>query len=1173
MNSKQSQEHTDSDSLYLSQLEYTPEIGKSFLSFFVHNFRVVILIMISIMIWGVVAFNLLPLESSPEVKIPFGTVSVTLAGASPSDIEELVIDKLEDNIVNLSGVKQVTSTALNSVAIISVEFRAEEDLKDAIRRLRDEVENAKAELPADATDPRVSEVSFSDTPVWTFVITGPYDNFTLRKYAEDIEAELKKISGTNRVDISGGDETEISISFAPQKLQQYGLSMDQVINVIKANNLTLPLGTIELSKFEYGLRVDGKITTAQQLRQLAVSGSNGQVVRLQDIATVVEKAINRKVTNAFSFEGANPQNAVTINVVKKTGASIIALIDQGKAALEKLQQERFPADLKIETTLDFSKQIRDDFTRLEHDGLLTILLVVTILFLFVGLKEAFTAALSIPLVFAATFGLMQLAGVTINFLSLFSLILALGILVDDAIVVVQATKQYLKTGKFTPEQAVLLVFNDFKAVIVTTSLTTIFAFFPLVLSTGIIGEYIRSIPITVSLCLVASTLIAITINHPIAAPLERFRLTKGYFWLMILVLAVIVAATVIGAAAAISAVDTFGIIFNLLIALGALASLGYFLITYRSRWKKVLANNAELKIQEEADPAKIITKIRADHPADPSQLTPFQRYTNGLIKMEKLFPGYERLLNFFINSKLRSFVFLGVIFLVFLGSIAMPVTGLLKSEFLPPADSEILYVNIEGAPGLIQKETQKVVDQVESLLLQEKNIKSFAVVTGSSGVNTSGGFSSASQSNGNRAQFAINLYPEEERPEKIKSYNYAPILRQKLATIKGATIELVEQSGGPPSGADFEARFLGDDLEKLEALANQYKEILAAIPGTVNEKTSLTLSPGEFTFKLNQDKLQLYGLNAAQVGSTLRTAVSGTEITKLLNNGDELEVKAEFDPDSIQDINALHNLVLINNRGESVQLSEIADLEIGSSLTSIRRLNQKRVITLSAGVEAPYLPNEVLTQFQAELAQKPLPPGYEAQFGGQNETNNESIYSILRAMIVAFILIICTLVIQFNSFRKAVLVLVTIPLAVTGVFYGFTLIGFTLSFPSLIGILALFGIVVKNAIILIDKINLNLRVGLNFHDAIIDASKSRLEAIFLTTASTVIGMIPITLTDETWEGLGAALIFGLSASTILTLLVIPILFNLLFARSAARDARVKALQQELKDQQLQTKTI
>lgn len=1151
-------DNNSSESLYLKQLTYSKKAGKTFLNFFIKNFKITVMIVVGILVWGVYSLFLLPLESTPEVKIPYGIVSVALPGASPADMEELVIDKIESKILNLQGVKTVRSNASNSFASISVEFRAEEDITDAIRRLRDAVETTKSELPTEASDPNVMEVSFSNIPVWTISVTGPYDSFTLRRYAEKVQTELKKLPGASDVTISGGDIYEVRVIYDPQKLQLYNLTADTVNSIIKANNFGLPSGSLNVSSYSYSVRVDGKLSDASDLRNMSIIAINNDLVRLSDVADVIEMARERTVFNTFSVEGGEPQNAVTLNIVKRTGSSIITLIDNGKIAVEKIKQD-FPADVAIVTTLDTSEMIRTDINHLLRDGLLTVFIVTFILFLFVGLKEAFVAGLAVPLVFCVTFGMMNLIGLSINFLSLFSLILSLGLLVDDAIVVVQATKQYLATGKFTPEEAVLLVFRDYKILLTATTLITIWAFIPLVLASGIIGSFIRSIPLTVSITLAASYVIAIIINHPMAIILERFRVTRSFF----IPIMVISGLLVIGMIYAL-ATGSLNVYLGLtLIVLFAVLFFG--LVTwYRTSLKRILIDNEEKILEELADDNKIKAKIHHHYLAAESEKTFFSRMINGVVKMDRILPGYGRVLYSLLASKFQMGLVLVVALLLFLGSVSLPASGILKSEFIPPADEDNMYINITGPAGLVTERTLEISDKVTEILLKEPDIESFSLIVGAGGVATSGSFSSAGASTqSNKAQFAVTLYPFDERPVKEKSYDIARRIRDSVSGIQEAKVEVVEIAGGPPSGADFQGDIKGDDLKVLEERANRYRDLLAMIPGTVNIKTSLDISPGEFSINLDNDRMQLRGITSAQVASILRTALSGSDVTKILKEGDDLQIRSVFREDSIDSIDDLRSMQIANGRGQVFQLGDIADISLGSSLTAIAHQDGKRVVTVTASVVKPQLPTVVLQKFQELQAKEPLPEGYEISYGGQSETNTESIYSILRAMLVAMLLIVATLVLQFNSFKKSILVLSTIPLAITGVFYGLTLIGLTLTFPALIGVLSLFGVVVKNAVILVDKINLNLKVGIGFDDSIVDAAKSRLEAIFLTSICTIFGMVPITLTDETWAGLGASLIFGLSFSTLLTLLVIPIIFKLLIEKDHKKDEKLRRLKENV----------
>jgi multidrug efflux pump subunit AcrB len=353
-------------------------------------------------------------------------------------------------------------------------------------------------------------------------------------------------------------------------------------------------------------------------------------------------------------------------------------------------------------------------------------------------------------------------------------------------------------------------------------------------------------------------------------------------------------------------------------------------------------------------------------------------------------------------------------------------------------------------------------------------------------------------------------------------------------------------AGGPPSGSAFEAQVSGDDLDKLSSIVRDLKPILSTISGVINVNVSQTDSVPEYTFTMDPIKLSENNLNASYVGSVLRTAVSGFELTKIVKGEKEIKLTATFDSKSIPDLSAIQNLQILNFAKEPVFLKDVAKIELKPAVDVITRIDQKNTIIISAGADSTTNGQEILAEFESRLKDYNMPVGYNISYGGESEQNTESVTSVLRAMLIALALIVATLIIQFNSFRQAMIVLVPIPLALIGVFIGMAIFDVPLSFPGLIGILALFGIVVKNAIILVDKINLNINSGIEFEDAVADAGKSRLEAIFITSISTIVGILPVTLSNELWRSLGGAIIFGLSLSSFLTLFIVPAFFLVLF---------------------------
>lgn len=1124
MEEQKIQQPKSSDSAYLEKLEFNQELKKSWLSFFVTNFRVVILIIMLLSGWGLYSFVKLPRESNPEVKIPIAVLSVVYPGVSPADMEELVTKKIETNISGISGIKKITSSSSNSVSSVTVEFEADQNLDDSIRKLRDKLSSIRNDIPEGANDPAVHEISFDDTPIMSISLTGPYDGFTMRSYAEKLQDELEKIPGIREVNVSGGDEAEFEVAYDPQKLASFGITAEQANQAIASTNKAIPAGNFEGDRFNFPIRTDSRFFNVESLGNVPVSGSNGSVVYLKDLAGIQEKAINKTILSRISTEGSKPQNSVTLQIIKRTGGSIITAADSADKKVSELLQT-FPSGIKYEVTFNQADQIRKDFDQLTHDFFLTLALVVIILVLIVGLKEAFVAGLAIPLVFFTTFGVMLSTGTSLNFLSIFSLLLSLGLLVDDAIVVVSATKQYMKTGKFTPEEAVLLVLNDFKVVLLSTTLATVWAFLPLLMSTGIMGEFIKSIPITVSVTLLASLLIALMINHPLAAVLERIRLTKKFFFL---ILASMIALGSVGAMQnsftgySISAFS-FGII-------------AWMLSWYFSEGKNILVENKRLAGMEwESDE---LIKQKLLHQGDRENQSLATKIIHGVIHFERVLPTYEKYLRKVTATKKARWTTIIATAILFLFAAALPITGIVKSEFFPESDMDIINISLRATTGLTLEQMDGITQQVENKLQKYPEIKNYSTLVGNPGSNSPirGG-----SNNSNTSSITVKLVDKKER--NINSNELGRKIREDMADIQDAEVTVSSPKGGPPSGASFQAQISGDDLQKLDKIANELKPVIASLPGAINATVSLREAPAEYTFALDPAKMQLYGLNASQIGGTLRMAISGTTVTNVIRDNKTIDVIAKFDEKRISNLDAVGNLQILNSLKQPVFLKEVAEIKLKPSVESISRIDQKRTVLLTADTDGTKSSNEILAEFQKKLKENyQLPEGYNITYGGENESNTESVMSILRAMIIAMLLIVSTLVIQFNSFKKALIVLVTLPLALIGVFIGMAIAGVSLSFPGLIGILALFGIVVKNAIILIDKINLNIKSGIPFEASIIDAGKSRLEAIFITSIVTIAGIIPITLSNGMWTALGTAVIFGLSISSFFTLFIIPVLY-------------------------------
>jgi len=562
-----------------------------------------------------------------------------------------------------------------------------------------------------------------------------------------------------------------------------------------------------------------------------------------------------------------------------------------------------------------------------------------------------------------------------------------------------------------------------------------------------------------------------------------------------------------------------------------------FLIRWYDRKNATLAKNLELSRKERDDDELIKEKIRNQ---SKSEETGFgNKFLYGILKLDGILPFYEKYLQKVLATKKSRLITVLGAFALLVFSICLPALGIVKSEFFPASDSNYVYIDFRGPVGQKIEQTDTDIKEIETKLLNYNEIKSFSTIVGR-------GSSTSYSDTSNLASITIILKDKEER--KIKSYDFADKLRNDLSGTSAGTLTVSTPAGGPPSGSAFEAQIKGDDLNKLNSIAYDLSQKLSTIDGVINVDISLKDSTPDYSFDLDSVKMNQNNLNAAYVGSALRMAISGTDVSTIVEDNKEVKIVAKFKEDKIPTLEDLQNLQILNTKNQAVFLKDVAVVNLKPSVEKITRVDQKRTVILSAETTAKTNSNIVLAEFEKKTADYKMPEGYSISYGGQNEQNTESVESILRAMAIAILLIVTTLVIQFNSFRKVAIILITIPLALTGVFIGMAIFGVHLSFPGLVGIMALFGIVVKNAIILVDKIDLNIRSGIPFDESIIDGGKSRLEAIFITSTCTILGILPVTLSNETWMSLGGAIIFGLSLSSFFTLFIIPTLYKMVVGR-------------------------
>jgi multidrug efflux pump subunit AcrB len=1040
------------DSIYLDKLEYDPKLDHSPFKFFLDRVRFLFLFIIVITIAWLISLRSLPLESTPEVQIWVWVIATVLPWASPEVVEDLVTKKIEKEVSKIKGIDTISSTSMNSISSIVIQLKSDANISDTMREIKDKVDLTKSSLPADAKDPIVREISFSDQPIWTFSVAWSYDGFTLYKYAEKIKDEIEKNPLVSEVNIAWWDEAEYSVQIDPKKLESYGLTINDVNTAIKSKNIAFPIWDYDVWNYTHTMNIDERFYTIEDIKNIIVTklGTTG-IIRVSDVAEVKEVAKKRITISRLSYKGSMPENAVTLWVVKKRWGSIVTLVDDWKLAIEEMRKSWIlPEDITITTIIDNSERIKLDLHHLIRDWLITIWLVFGILFLVIWIKEALVAWTVAPLVFLITFAVMAIAGQTLNFLSMFALILSLGLLVDDAIVVISAINQYKRTWKFTTKQAALLVLRDYKKVLISTTLTVVWIFSAMMFMTGIIWKFIFSIPFVITITLLASLVIAMTINPWLAVFFDRFSKSNGKeSWI--------------------------------------------------SKW---------------------------------------------LVNLEKLENLYWKIISKLVSKRRYAWYTVFISIIVFISALALPITGLLKSEFFPQTDQDIFMINIESEAGKDLESTSGIAQKVEEVLMQEKEIYSFSTtIWASSSLEWRSWWTNSSH----HANISVNLI-KKEYWRKESSISIAERLRNEVKSIKDAKVTVSELKWWPPAWADFELKIAWDNFQTLEQIANDVKATLQTIPWVINIETSRKPLPLEFKLDLDGEKLALYDITVPQVASFIKNITDSTEVTKIYKQNKEILVKTRYEEGSVNTIEKLQDAKIRNNRGQDVYLRDLITNKLSPSVFSIERYNQKRILTVSASATKQTNSTLIKNAFDEKMKSYKIPSGYEFISGGANEENAKSVKSLLVAMLFGMFFIIGTLVILFDSYRQSVLVLVTIPLSLIWVFYWLTLFGQSLSFPSLIWLVALFGIVVRNGIILFDKINLNLKENIWFQDSIIDAGKTRLEPVLLTSVCTIFGMIPLTLSNPMWTGLWLSIIFGLASSTVFTLLLLPTLYYLAFRR-------------------------
>lgn len=1089
---------------YYDTLELKPNDVSGKVRAYLKNIRVVLLILVTIIVLGVSSFFIMPRNLNPELDIPIVFIQSALPGASPEDMELLVTQPIEDEVRSLDGIDTIVSASTEGLSAVTVQFLSDISRDDAETSVQTAVQSVHS-LPNDATTPHVEALDFENDPIWTFTLSSDTDPATLNRFALTMKDSLEDLARIDTVTTRGDEKQEVQVLMKPDISNTLDVHPLALTNAIQNAVSSHPSGVVDSETLTFPLSIDPTVTTLDDLRLLNIS-LNGAVYQLGTIATIGERPDPTSSKAFLLTPDGKSRPSVTFEVRRISSERFDLAYQDAEDLIHNLLADQDDT-FHVRTIYSLADEVSTQFTELFRNFGVTILLVFITLLLFFGARQAVIASLAIPMAFLIALIVMQLTGMSLNFLSLFSLLLSLGLLVDVTIVVISAVTAYWRVGRFSAPETIALVWRDYKVALLVTTLTTVWAFSPLLLASGIIGEFIRPIPIVVSSALLGSLFVGLFI----ALPLLAF-LLKPTFPRRVRILGKILLALILA-----------GVVFTLIGApLGILAALiSVVFILFAMSTYSPFRNR------------------RKSEECDEKKKGILQYLSTGIISFSRISDAYRSLIRYILNTKVARRKTIAMVIFFFVFAMSLVPIGLVVNEFFPKADQNFFYIGIELPAGTKENVTLKEAFLITPTITKAMPEMRFVQLQTGVGITPEGAITNSPEKN--TILFTVSLPAESDRNRS--SIAIADGVRDALDEYQAGKVSVVELSGGPPAGADVQITFLGEDFNTLESFTNETITYLERQPGVTNVTLSVSSGSAKLVVTPDMHAFAKEGFSVADAGLLLRSFATGTELDTDVNFTD---LEDTYDimlrmSESTQSVESLGQLVAPSNQ-TGVSVYGYGTLALEPNPTKINHEDGKRALSVLASVEKGYSissVNSALGNFADTLS---LPTGYTWKTGGANEENNESVQSIIQAMGLAFVLILATLVIQLGSYRKALIVLLVIPLALSGVFIVFAITGTPLSFPALIGVLALFGIVVNNSIILVDKINLNLRARLPLLDAITDAAASRLEPIALGSLTTIIGLIPITLSDPIWQGLGGAIIAGLLFSGTIMLFFVPVIY-------------------------------
>ena len=1055
--------------------------------------RVSVLVLVVIIVGiGLYAYNVLPRESDPDITIPYVFVQTDYRGVSASDIETSITLKIEKKLKGLDKVKNISSVSSQGLSQINIEFLPGTDIDEVLTKVKDKVDEAENDLPTDLeNDPMVFEVNFSEMPIVVYSLSGNSGPRVLKKIADDLKDDIEAVQGVLEVEITGGQEREIRVEVDTDKLAYYRIPITSLQDAVVTENQNTSGGAITLGDGRYQLKVPGEFETPEEILSLVVATHDGHPIYLKDVATVRDG-----MKDETSRSRLNGVDSINISVKKRVGENIIQISDKIDEVVE-MASKTFPRNTTITKLMNKSNDIRAMVADLENNIISGLILVVIVLFVALGIRNSFLVGLAIPFSMFLSFAVLQAMGLTLNMVVLFSLTLALGMLVDNAIVIIENVYRYMQQGVPRVEAAMKAT-GEVAWPVIGSTLTTLAAFAPMLVWPGIMGEFMSYLPLTLIVTLSSSLFVALVINPAMCA---------------------------------------------------------FFMKVPGQKSGQLTATEIEAQGEQPIEIKGVILK------------------------------SYAALLRVSLNHKLTVLVAAFAV-LVFLWQVWMLRIGIEKPvEFFPAIDPKSAYVNIDVPEGADLDYIDRTVKQVEmaiagsgsdnitdykdAIAAREHTRADGSVFDAPSNINNIEHIYTRVVQNAGASIFDANLPNHigiqfidfEDRTSTTKAD--LEEIRQRVAHIPGVKITVDELKEGPPTGPPINIEISGENFTVLSRIAEQMKQIVAGVPHVKDIRDDYQGGLPSVQVKIDRQKTALFGLTTSAIGTALKIAYNGLDVSTYYEGDEDYDITVTLAESDRKVTDILHKLMIPAPNGQIVPLTTLAEISYRGTIGDIVRKNHERVVTVQANVDETKTTGAVVRDKVIGLMKDlDLPPGYKYKFTGEDEEQQQAQDFLSKAFVVALFLIFLILVTLFNSVVQPVIILTSVILSLGGAFWGLSVIGSPFGvIMTGVGIISLAGVVVNNAIVLIDYTNKLRAGGLSVRDAVVAAGATRLRPVVLTAITTILGLLPMVTgvsydfhvmamswaseSSQWWRSMAIVVIFGLLIATVLTLVVVPTLYALI----------------------------